>query len=383
MSKQAAASLLKQYLEQRQVAGQSHVGLRPGVMDKLTGKGPKARHAMPARVAERPAAAPGRRASFADQDDARGSASDAAALFRQTMAAASGGGGSAQPPVRQAAPPAAVTPSPAQRPQPEYQPAPPAAQPQPAARPAMPASTPAPASAPVSRPATAAAAPSALVAADGILQVPGNTKAEKLAALAEIASQSPEARALGTLRQTMVFAVGNPDTEIMFIGEAPGSEEERQQEPFVGPAGQKLTGIIKAMGLDRSQIYISNICKFRPAMENQGNSNRPPTPVEMRTCLPYILTEISIIRPKVLVALGKTAAEGLGISGPVSRLRGQFYPVQGLPTMVTYHPSYILREEKMADEGRAAKRQVWEDMMQVMEKVGLPISDKQRAYFRK
>lgn len=381
MSKQAAASLLKQYLEQRQVAGQSHVGLRPGVMDKLAGKAPKARQAITARVAERPAAAPARRA-FAEQDDSRGSAADAAALFRQTMAAASGSGaGAAQAPssapTRQAAPPAAAT-TPAQRPQPlQYQPAPPAAEPPPAARTPVMASAPAP----VSRPA--AAAVSSAPNADGILQVPGNTKAEKLAALAEIASRSPEARALGTLRQTMVFAVGNPDTEIMFIGEAPGSEEERQQEPFVGPAGQKLTGIIKAMGLDRSQIYISNICKFRPAMENQGNSNRPPTTVEMRTCLPYILTEISIIRPKVLVALGKTAAEGLGISGPVSRLRGQFYPVQGLPTMVTYHPSYILREEKMADGGRAAKRQVWEDMMQVMEKVGLPISDKQRAYFKK
>lgn len=217
----------------------------------------------------------------------------------------------------------------------------------------------------------------------GLIEVPGATKAEKLHALAAIAENSPEARALGTLRQTMVFAVGNPDAEILFIGEAPGSEEERQREPFVGPAGQKLTGIIKAMGLDRNKVYISNICKFRPAMENQGYSNRPPTTQEMRTCLPYIFTEISIIRPKVLVALGKTAAEGLGISGPVSKLRGQFYNVQGLPTMVTFHPSYILREEKMADGGIVAKRQVWEDMLQVMEKAGLPISDKQRSYFKK
>lgn len=225
--------------------------------------------------------------------------------------------------------------------------------------------------------------PTAKVPTAQILEVPGESKAEKLAALAQLAENSAEARALGTLRQTMVFAVGNPDAEIMFIGEAPGSEEERQREPFVGPAGQKLTGIIKAMGLDRSQIYISNICKFRPAMENQGNSNRPPTVVEMRTCLPYIFTEIAIIQPKVLVALGKTACEGLGISGPVSKLRGHWYEVQGLPTMVTFHPSYILREEKLAGGGVEAKRQVWEDMLQVMEKVALPISDKQRSYFKK
>lgn len=290
-------------------------------------------------------------------------------MFRQTLAAP--------------APPAA--PVPADRPPaPPVRPAPPVSQtPEPVFRAPQPQSPP-PSQTSPARPSSAGAeAETGGGQGQGLIQVPGSTKAEKLAALAEIAQHSPEARALGTLRQTMVFAVGSPDADIMFIGEAPGSEEERQQEPFVGPAGQKLTGIIKAMGLDRSQVYISNICKFRPGMENQGNSNRPPTPVEMRSCLPYVLTEISIIRPKVLVALGKTAAEGLGISGPVSRLRGQFYPVQGLPTMVTYHPSYILREEKMADGGRAAKRQVWEDMMQVMEKVGLPISDKQRAYFKK
>lgn len=357
MSKQAAAGLLKQYLEQRQGAGQTHVTLRPGVLDRLPGKRtPAAGRAAP--PSSRPAPRSESAGSGAGRSDFSGQ--EAAAMFRQTLAA---------PAPTERTPP----PSPAARPAPPV-PVPPVAEPI--------------FRAPQSQPQPQPARPSAEAEAgneggQGLIQVPGSTKAEKLAALAGIAQHSPEARALGTLRQTMVFAVGSPDADIMFIGEAPGSEEERQQEPFVGPAGQKLTGIIKAMGLDRSQVYISNICKFRPAIENQGSSNRPPTPAEMRSCLPYVLTEISIIRPKVLVALGKTAAEGLGISGPVSRLRGQFYPVQGLPTMVTYHPSYILREEKMADGGRAAKRQVWEDMMQVMERVGLPISDKQRAYFKK
>lgn len=216
---------------------------------------------------------------------------------------------------------------------------------------------------------------------DLVLKVPGSSKAEKLAALAVLAETAPEPRALGSLRDTMVFATGSPDAEVMFIGEAPGAEEERQREPFVGPAGQKLTGIIKAMGLDRERVYISNICKFRPAMPDQGSSNRAPTREEMRACLPFILTEIDILRPKVIVALGKTACEGLGIEGPVSRLRGRFFEVRGIPTMVTFHPSFILREERLAGGGLEVKRQVWEDMLQVMERCGLPISAKQRGFF--
>jgi uracil-DNA glycosylase family 4 len=218
---------------------------------------------------------------------------------------------------------------------------------------------------------------------DPVLNVPGTTKAEKLAALAALAETAPAPRALGSLRETMVFATGTPDAELMFIGEAPGAEEERQREPFVGPAGQKLTGIIKAMGLDRSQVYISNICKFRPAMPNQGSSNRAPTREEMQACLPFILTEIDIIRPKVIVALGKTACEGLGIAGSVSSLRGTFFEVRGIPTMVTFHPSFILREERLSGGGIEVKRQVWEDMLKVMDKCGLPISAKQRGYFQR
>jgi uracil-DNA glycosylase family 4 len=219
--------------------------------------------------------------------------------------------------------------------------------------------------------------------AAGILAVPGQTKVEKLSALAAMAEKSTQAKALGTLRDTMVFAVGNPDATIMLIGEAPGFEEERQREPFVGPAGQKLNGILKAMGLERSQVYISNICKFRPAMEgNQGTSNRAPTDNEMATCLSYVLTEIAIVAPQVIVALGGVACKGLGIGEGVMRLRGRFYDVLGVPTMVTYHPSYLLREEKMAGGGIRAKRECWEDMLKVMEKAGLSISEKQRSYFR-
>ena len=225
-----------------------------------------------------------------------------------------------------------------------------------------------------------AAAPSG---GPGLIEVPGVTKADRLAALAALAENAPEARALGTLRETMVFATGSPDAEIMLVGEAPGAEEERLREPFVGPAGQKLTGILKAMGLERAQVYISNICKFRPSLPNQGGSNRAPTPEEMRACRPFILTEIEIVRPKVIVALGATAMQGLGLQGAVSSMRGRFHEVGGIPLMVTWHPSYILREERNSGgQAFAAKRQVWEDMLKVMEKCGMAVSARQRGYFQ-
>jgi DNA polymerase len=116
-------------------------------------------------------------------------------------------------------------------------------------------------------------------------------------------------------------------------------------------------------------------------MDNQGNGNRAPTDQEMAACLPFVLTEIDVIRPQIIVALGATASKGLGIEGPVGRLRGKFHDCRGTPTMVTYHPSYILREEKM-NGGMQAKRQVWEDMLQVMDRLALPISEKQRGFFK-
>ncbi|MDB6072681.1 MAG: phage polymerase-related protein [Verrucomicrobiaceae bacterium] len=239
---------------------------------------------------------------------------------------------------------------------------------------------PEPTPAPVAPPEAQPAAP-----AGGwtVIDVPGATLTEKLAQLAAIAEADPAPRALGSLRETMVFAVGSPEARLMFVGEAPGAEEERQREPFVGPAGQLLTKIIEnAMGLQRPTMYISNICKFRPSMgEGQGNRNRQPTPEEMEACVRYIQTEIRLIRPTVIVALGATAATGLGLQGAVGRLRSRFHEVDGIPTMVTYHPSYILRQEQEGG-GMIARRQVWEDMLMVMEKLGMPISEKQRAFFK-
>lgn len=212
------------------------------------------------------------------------------------------------------------------------------------------------------------------------------SREEALAAVRALAASSDAPSALGTLRSTMVFAVGNPHSPIMLVGEAPGAEEEKRGEPFVGPAGQLLDRILSAMGFDRSTVYITNICKFRPALEgpSQGSRNRPPTTAEMNACLPFLHREIEIIRPSVIVALGATAAEGLlGRKVSITRERGSWHQFAGIPLMLTVHPSYLLRcAQQGPDTELAEKRKSWEDMLAVMEKLGLPISEKQRGFFR-
>ncbi|MFT4176952.1 MAG: uracil-DNA glycosylase [Luteolibacter sp.] len=222
-----------------------------------------------------------------------------------------------------------------------------------------------------------AAAPEAPQTAEPV-EVSGDSKEARLASIRRQAENSTAARALGTLRETMVFAVGNPDARLMLIGEAPGYHEEKEREPFVGPAGQKLNDILKAMGVRRSEVYISNIVKFRPAMPKQTTNNRKPTPEEMASCLPFVKAEIGIVKPECIIALGGTAAEGLlGLSGTVTSMRGRWHEFDGVPVRVTYHPSYLLQSGATSN----AKRLLWEDMLEVMEKLGLPISDKQRGYF--
>jgi len=182
---------------------------------------------------------------------------------------------------------------------------------------------------------------------------------------------------LAKSRTQTVFGVGNPDADLMFIGEAPGVDEDAQGEPFVGRAGQLLTRIIKAMGFERRDVYIANVLKCRPDMPPGSPGNRPPTLLEMQTCLPYLAQQIEIVRPRVLVALGATAVEGLlGFRRPMRELRGKWHSYHNTPLMITYHPSYLLRNQPPSE-----KRKVWEDMLQVLEKLGSPISEKQRNYF--
>lgn len=183
---------------------------------------------------------------------------------------------------------------------------------------------------------------------------------------------------LARSRKSVVFGVGDPKASLMFVGEAPGADEDEQGEPFVGKAGQLLTKIIEAMEFSRQTVYIANILKCRPDTPGQSSGNRKPTPDEMKTCLPYLLAQIEIIKPKVIVALGATAVEGLlGKTLGITKLRGHFQEFHGIPLMPTYHPAYLLRNQSMA-----TKREVWEDMLQVLEKLERPISERMRRYFK-
>jgi DNA polymerase len=159
---------------------------------------------------------------------------------------------------------------------------------------------------------------------------------------------------LHTGRTNLVFGVGNPESPLMFVGEGPGADEDEQGIPFVGRAGQLLTQIIKAMGYERDEVYIANVVKCRPP------GNRNPEPDEIEQCEPFLLRQIDVIQPKVIVALGKFAAQTLlRTNDPISRLRGRFHRLGGTRVMPTFHPSYLLRTP-------SAKREVWEDMKQVM-----------------
>ncbi len=230
-------------------------------------------------------------------------------------------------------------------------------------------------------------APVRSVSVPTLPQTPPLSREERMAALdalAKRAADSPAAKALGTLRERMVFSTGDPEAGLMLVGEAPGAQEEQMGEPFVGPAGQLLDRILKAMGLERSAVYISNVCKFRPSTSaDQGTKNRKPTLPEMLSCLEYVHEELAIVRPRAIVALGATAAEGL-LQRPVTvgSLRGRWLDCRGVPLMVTYHPSYLLhREADGPVAAQAEKRKCWEDMLKVMEQMGLPVSAKHQAYF--
>jgi DNA polymerase len=204
-------------------------------------------------------------------------------------------------------------------------------------------------------------------------------KVAAFAALRERALACVKCPHLASSRKNVVFGVGSIDAQLMFVGEAPGADEDEQGEPFVGKAGQLLTKIIQATGLSRADVYIANILKCRPDTPGQTAGNRKPTSDEMATCIPYLHEQIDLIRPRVIVALGATAVEGLlGKTLGITKLRGTWKTYRGTPLMPTYHPAYLLRNQAMSE-----KRKVWEDMLAVMEKLEMPITEKQRNYFLK
>jgi len=160
-------------------------------------------------------------------------------------------------------------------------------------------------------------------------------------------------------RKQIVFGVGNPGADLMFIGEAPGADEDQQGEPFVGRAGQLLNNMIKAMGLQREDVYIANIIKCRPP------GNRTPERDECETCSPFLMRQIAVIKPKVIVALGAVAAKTLlAINAPMSELRGRWYDFRGTKLAVTYHPAFLLRDPRQ-------KKETWKDLQMVMAELGL------------
>lgn len=203
------------------------------------------------------------------------------------------------------------------------------------------------------------------------------TKAERLAAMRTPVLACMICEHLAKRRTQVVFGVGNPEAELMFVGEAPGEDEDKQGEPFVGKAGLLLTKIIETMGFPREEVYIANVLKCRPDMPPGMPGNRKPKPEEMKTCLPYLREQIDIIRPRVIVALGNTAMEGLiGSTEPMAKLRHRWHDFHGTPLMATYHPAYLLRNQSPSE-----KRKVWEDMLMVLERLGRPITEKQQNYF--
>ncbi|HUD72247.1 MAG TPA: uracil-DNA glycosylase [Dongiaceae bacterium] len=199
----------------------------------------------------------------------------------------------------------------------------------------------------------AAASESASPLVDALQAAPVQDATTGLQALRDELGDCTRCR-LSEKRTNVVFGVGSPGARLMFVGEGPGADEDAQGEPFVGRAGQLLTKIIEAMGLTRRDVYIANIVKCRPP------ENRVPLPDEVATCSPFLMRQIGIIRPRVIVCLGTPSAQTLlGTRETITRLRGAFREIAGIRVMPTFHPAYLLRNP-------AAKREVWEDMKQVM-----------------
>ena len=181
----------------------------------------------------------------------------------------------------------------------------------------------------------------------------GESPKEKLMALREKALQCTLCGELAATRKSVVFGAGNVKAKLLFIGEAPGHDEDVQGLPFVGRAGQLLTKIIESIGLTRRDVFIANVLKCRPP------GNRPPRPEEILNCEPYLKKQIEWIQPRIICALGTFAAQTLLKTGsPISQLRGRFHDYQGLQVLCTFHPAYLLRNP-------GEKRKVWEDMKKI------------------
>jgi len=205
-------------------------------------------------------------------------------------------------------------------------------------------------------PAAPASEPGASGPSAPAQSVPVAERRQRLAQLAQDAVHC-KACALHEKRTQSVFARGNPEAELAFVGEGPGQEEDRLGQPFVGPAGQLLDRMITAMGFDRDEVYVCNVVKCRPP------DNRTPRPEEAIACSKFLTPQLELVAPKVVVALGRCAAENLGLAGPSGPWRGRWGSWRGIAVLPTYHPAYLLRSPEQ-------KRVVWQDLQLVMARLG-------------
>ena len=233
--------------------------------------------------------------------------------------------------------------------------------------------------------AVAAPAPvsAAIPVAAPHVALPAGDKPARWAALRELVLNDPVCLKHVPAGKKIVVGSGSLDAKIFFCGDAPGEEEEVQGEPFVGPAGQLLTRMIQGMGLKREEVYLGYTMNWRPqipaGLAGVQVGNRHPTEQEMNYCLPFLRAQIEVVQPELIVALGGTAAGGLlgaHTFKSLGEVKGRWHEFAGRPVMVTYHPSYILQSSS-----NRSKRGIWEDLLKVMERTGLPVSEKQRNFF--
>lgn len=204
--------------------------------------------------------------------------------------------------------------------------------------------------------------------------IAGASKAERLASLAEQAARWSPVRQLGTLSDGCVFGYGNPDAKILFIGDYVKYHDVQAKKPLCGNEGEKYDAVLKAMGLVREDVYTTTVVKFRPNTDKSLNT-RMSTDAEIDACLPILLEEIKIVQPMCIVAMGLVPVKALLRSTDIERERGQWHDCHGIPMRVTQNTSQLLMSSK------ATKRVFWEDLLSVMEKVGMSISDKQKRFF--
>lgn len=215
------------------------------------------------------------------------------------------------------------------------------------------------------------------VPAPGAVPITSGSKATRLAELRAQTLLNPAAAPFLNAPMLLISGCGNPEAELLFVGDAPGEDDPPEGDPLSTPATAMLLKIIQVMGFEADDVYLVNVLKARSDPIRRVGRRPPPTPSEQQACLVYVQQQIEIIRPRVVVALGGTAAEGLlGTAEPIGKLRSQWRDFRGIPLMPTYHPAYLLRNQSNAE-----KRKLWEDMLLVLAHVGRTPTPKQLGFF--